>query len=1329
MRDAVRATSEPADDQDRDDLVPLLDLELSRLPQRYRAALVTCELEGKSRREAAALLGIPEGTLSTHLARGRALLRDRLVRRGVTLGAASLSLGALRAEAAIAEPIVGQTVQAALEFAARSSSAGAAGAAALAQRVLKIMMLARLNLVLTSAATVGGGVLVAVVLGLTVLAGEPPKPASDAFRPGARDLAGRVIDRTGAGIAGADVWAIGGPWGAPETVARATADAQGRFVLTGVWRPGARDRAEPDRVSVFARGRDGRAGWKSQVYRERNDGGSVEIELQRAGDVRGRVIDPEGKPLADATVAVRSIGRRSDPGWSDFIALTDDVAGVYRGTTAADGSFVLRHLPQGASLEATVASNGFVSPSFSWVTTQPVSLVLDRRVGNIQGRLKLPAGRVLDIAVSVRAESTGPGKDAKPGVVSADSHATAAVGKDGSFRFEGLPPGRYHVEVVRDASAPYVGVPVEDIVVAPNAQARLELPLLRLATITGRVVDARTGRGVAGVMVRSHRVEKSGYAHDQRNATTDAEGRYAVAAQPGTIVIQPASLPAGYLSPHHNDLPIREIQGDDVWSDMKLTPATVLDGIVTDPAGRAVATAEVSFLEADRPGMRWRSKPITVKPDGTFHIDQLDPDDVVSLWARSGDATTERTVVVKPGEIQGKLSLIIDRAFAAQIRGTVVGGNGQGVEGANLTLSCLRPYAATSPKKGMAVGTQLADARTGKDGRFEFAGLWPDLIYDLEIETRGYGTAQVPRMVLKPGTPRDVGRIVLKSSGGRLAGRVIGSDRRPIAGAEVFNRGDGTDLVAATTDEQGRFELEGLLAGPKYAFARKEGYRFTGVKSLDDNAGLEIVLLARDEPPPEWKPVKPVGFAAQRDLARRLLNSLWQKYGARANDTNNGVFVCALQMAPIDLELALDWSAQMGHRYDDRVRMMAAEALADIDPAEALALLRAMPGRMGANAALRLAERFAETDPKKTLPFAEEAARHARELVGPERFLAAAQAGALLRTLGQDRAGRVLIDEAAGPASALGVDGRAGYERSLIAQALAPVDLDRAVALVEPITGPRIARDRAFAMLAAAMARIDSKQAVALAYRSGGNGFSHETALTEIAYRIGAERPDEAVAIIEGMKREPAERWQAEAFGWLAVALAPRDRARACALIDRGLDMMLDQRDWAQRSLSSGGEFASAVHVAACAERIGYPDMESVIMRVMAARQSLSQRGGQDMRSLTRALTISAVSLALLDPDAARSVLEQVDERCSIDPLDVGNARQQWLTAWALVDLKKAATLFDVVLANIDNGKALDLQRTEIFRVIEILTTPPHRRADVLIDRGFGSAWRPGYAH
>jgi RNA polymerase sigma factor (sigma-70 family) len=98
----------PADAAESAELAGVIDAELSRLPDTFRLPFVMCELEGRSNAEAAAVLGCPVGTVESRLTRARARLRDRLVRRGVTLPVgvlagsqvpASVQAAALRAAA------------------------------------------------------------------------------------------------------------------------------------------------------------------------------------------------------------------------------------------------------------------------------------------------------------------------------------------------------------------------------------------------------------------------------------------------------------------------------------------------------------------------------------------------------------------------------------------------------------------------------------------------------------------------------------------------------------------------------------------------------------------------------------------------------------------------------------------------------------------------------------------------------------------------------------------------------------------------------------------------------------------------------------------------------------------------------------------------------------------------------------------------------------------------------------------------------------------------------------------------------------------------------
>jgi hypothetical protein len=166
----------------------VLDEEVDRLPEKYRAPFVLCYLDGKTNDEAALELGCPRGTVQSRLAWARERLRARLTQRGLALcgGLLTVSVAPDLAAAAVPTTLVDTTLKAALLVAAGKAASGVASApvAALTQGVLRTMLWTKVKMVLACAAMVGTLGIGGAVLARQTLQEEPTGQPAAGLQPG-----------------------------------------------------------------------------------------------------------------------------------------------------------------------------------------------------------------------------------------------------------------------------------------------------------------------------------------------------------------------------------------------------------------------------------------------------------------------------------------------------------------------------------------------------------------------------------------------------------------------------------------------------------------------------------------------------------------------------------------------------------------------------------------------------------------------------------------------------------------------------------------------------------------------------------------------------------------------------------------------------------------------------------------------------------------------------------------------------------------------------------------------------------------------------------------
>ncbi|MFO0906879.1 MAG: sigma-70 family RNA polymerase sigma factor [Isosphaeraceae bacterium] len=326
-REARAARPEPvvdADDLATRELQAIVRQEVGRLPERYRMPVELCEFQGLGRDETARLLGWPTGTVAGRLARARVQLRGRLERRG--LGPehlATLALPATRWHEALEI-----STRSATSLFPHGASSGAVGRlATLAER----LAWAR------SGAVAAALMVAAVTIGIAAASANPPRdvapavanaPSSPSAAPKQADandprlaghFEGRVVDPDGKPIANARVYAVPDSDTTGPGPVRARTGSDGRFAFDA---PDLTFRALDDlparrqgRVMAAADGFApgwmvtwGETGGSFRSHWDPVQGAPLEIRLARKGpSIRGRLLRPDGAPLAGARVRVREI--------------------------------------------------------------------------------------------------------------------------------------------------------------------------------------------------------------------------------------------------------------------------------------------------------------------------------------------------------------------------------------------------------------------------------------------------------------------------------------------------------------------------------------------------------------------------------------------------------------------------------------------------------------------------------------------------------------------------------------------------------------------------------------------------------------------------------------------------------------------------------------------------------------------------------------------------------------------------------------------------------------------------------------------------------------
>jgi RNA polymerase sigma factor (sigma-70 family) len=341
-RERIAAASAPAisvspigASLDRAELGRALSVEIERLPEPYRNAVLLCLQEGLPQSEVAGRLRVSEGVIRGRLARAGSMLRERLTRRGVTPGQSAGTRSPITPAAWI------EAVRAAARGATARRAVFAGSAGALGRLSAAVLIVACLLALATGLRRTTTPPFAPPPPDLRLPAGTPPvqqqgvtagppvraKPETKFGRT--IILRGKVFGPGGGPVGGARLFLVADAWADP--VERGTSGVDGSYRLAlpeETFRHNFDSGSASPRVQValIAVTQGLGAGWVNLEAIPRD--GKPAMQSEYAHDfhlptdlpIAGRVVDARGRPVAGAAVAVDGIKAVIDGRWGPILA-------------------------------------------------------------------------------------------------------------------------------------------------------------------------------------------------------------------------------------------------------------------------------------------------------------------------------------------------------------------------------------------------------------------------------------------------------------------------------------------------------------------------------------------------------------------------------------------------------------------------------------------------------------------------------------------------------------------------------------------------------------------------------------------------------------------------------------------------------------------------------------------------------------------------------------------------------------------------------------------------------------------------------------------------